>query len=155
MNVHVDTLEYANILERAGMVRAHAEAIAKLQAKTIIDLLDHELVTKDFHKGETAALSAEFKGELAAQTSNFKGEFATLKGELRTEIATLKNGLQTEIAELKNELKTDLAEMKAELRDEIRQSSNRLEVQLRALQFGGAIAAFVLSAEILMSRFIR
>ena len=30
------------------MERAHAEAVAKLQAQTVKDLVDHELVTKDF-----------------------------------------------------------------------------------------------------------
>ncbi len=155
MNMHVDTLEYANILERAGMARAHAEAIAKLQAKTIVDLLDHELVTKDFHKGETAAQTANFDGKFAVQTANFDAKLAALSADIKGEFAAQTANFDGKLAELKNELKTDMAEMKAELRDEIRQSSNRLEVQLRALQFGGAIAAFVLSAVILMSRFIR
>ena len=111
MNIHVDTLEHAKILEQAEMARAHAEAIAQLNAKTVADLVDKELVTKDFLKGELAEMRAEFKGELA--------------------------------------------DLKAELRDEIRKSQNALEVQMRSMMFGGAIAAFVLSAVVLMTRFIK
>ena len=43
MNIHVDTLEYANDLEKAGIARAHAEATPELQARTVRDLVEHEL----------------------------------------------------------------------------------------------------------------
>lgn len=67
MNIHVDTLEYANDLQRAGIERAHAEAIARLQAKTVTDLVDHELVTRDALKSELTQLEARLKVELAQQ----------------------------------------------------------------------------------------
>lgn len=67
MNIHVDTLEYANDLQRAGIERAHAEAIARLQAKTVTDLVDHELVTGDALKSELTQLEARLKVELAQQ----------------------------------------------------------------------------------------
>ena len=122
MNIHVDTLEHAKILEQAEMARAHAEAIAQLNAKTVADLVDKELVTKDFLKGELAEMRAEFKSAFGEMRAEFKGE---------------------------------LADLKAELRDEIRKSQNALEVQMRSMMFGGAIAAFVLSAVVLMTRFIK
>jgi hypothetical protein len=103
MNIQVDTLEYASALEQAGIARAHAEAIAKLQARTVRDLVDHELVTKEF-----------------------------LRAELRSEIT----------------------ELRSELRDEFRAQISRLEPQIRALQYGAAIAAFVISLVVLLSRLI-
>lgn len=117
MNVQVDTLEYATALEQAGIARPHAEAIAKLQARTVRDLVDHELVTKDFLKSELAEL-------------------------------------RSEMAQLKSELRSEIAVSKSELRDEIRTQNNRLELQIRALQYGAAIAAFAISLVVLLSRLI-
>jgi hypothetical protein len=51
-------------------------------------------------------------------------------------------------------LKSELAVVKAELRDEIRKEIGRLELQIRALQFGGAIAAFALGAVVLLTRLL-
>ena len=107
MNIHVDTLEYANDLQKAGIERAHAEAIAKLQARTVRDLVEHELVTKDHLKSELAQLQS------------------SLSDEIRNESTTL------------------------------RRQMDGLMLQIRALQFGGAIAAFAVGAIVLLSRLIR
>ena len=133
MNMHVDTLSYANDLEKAGVVRAHAEAIAKLQAKAIGDLVEHDLVTRDFHRTESALTRAEFKQELAALRAEFKQELAINK------------------AELQNEIRKDVHT----LRLEIRQDIDALRLQIRSLQYGSAIAAFVVSAAVLLSRLIK
>ena len=61
MNIHVDTLQHANDLQKAGIERAHAEAIAKLQARIVGDLIEHELVTNDTLKAELAVLEARMK----------------------------------------------------------------------------------------------
>lgn len=104
MNIHVDTLEHANGLKMAGTERARGEASAKLQARSVNALVEHELVTKDFLKGELAVLKAEITSDL---------------------------------------------------RDEFTREINELKLQLRALQFGGAIAAFALGAVVLRARLIR
>lgn len=122
MNIHVDTLEYASTLQKAGVERAHAEAFAKLQAKTVADLVDHELVTKD-----------NLKSELTQTEARLKSEIVQLE-------ARMEAGLKTEIAQL-------------EARMERRMDAQML--QLRALQLGGAIAAFAISAIVLLSRLIR
>ena len=61
MNIHVDTLDYANDLQKAGIQRAHAEAIAKLQARTVADLVERELVTKDHLKSELAQFESKLR----------------------------------------------------------------------------------------------
>ena len=144
MNMHVDTLSYANDLEKAGVVRAHAEAIAKLQAKAIGDLVEHDLVTRDFHRTESALTRAEFKQELAALRAEFKQELAALRAEFKQELAVNK-------AELQNEIRKEVHT----LRLEIRQDIDALRLQIRSLQYGSAIAAFVVSAAVLLSRLIK
>jgi hypothetical protein len=106
MNVRFDTLDYANAMEAAGIPRPHAQAIAK----GLADLVDKELVTRDF--------------------------------------------LRSELAVLKSEVTSQIAGVKAEFRDEIRKEIGRLELQIRALQFGGAIAAFALGAVVLLTRLL-
>lgn len=122
MNVHVDTLEYANMLVQAGMERAQAEAVAKLQARSVKDLIDHELVTKD---------------------------------DLKT---ALKNGLGSLELKLRDEIRSEAAKLRDEMRDMRSDLDRKLDgqmMQLRALQLGGAIAAFAISAIVLLSRLIR
>ena len=132
MNIQVDTLEYATALEQAGIPRAHAEAIARLQARTVRDLVDHELVTKDFLRSELAQLRSELGSGLAASKSNIRSEFAAFRSDLRLEFAAAK----------------------AELRDDIRTQFGRLELRLRALQYQVAIGAFAISLVVLLSRLI-
>ena len=122
MNIHVDTLEYANDLQKAGIERAHAEAIAKLQARTVADLIEHELVTKDHLKSELAQLGARI---VAGLREEIRGVATSLREEIRNESTA-------------NRRQTDA-----------------LMLQFRALQFGGAIAAFAVGAIALLSRLIR
>ena len=65
MNIRVDTLEYSNTLEQAGIARPHAEAIAKLQARAIEDLVAHELVTKESLRSELSQLEARLESRLS------------------------------------------------------------------------------------------
>ncbi len=111
MNIRVDTLEYTNALEQAGIARPHAEAIAKLQARAVNDLVEHELVTKEH--------------------------------------------LRSELSQLRSELKSEMSQLELRLKDEIRTETGALKVQLRALQYGGAIAAFAISLVVLFSRLIK
>jgi hypothetical protein len=122
MTIHINTLDYANDLEKAGIVRAHAEAIAQLQGRTVRDLVDKELVTRDHLTAELRALRAEFKSDL------------------KVEIAASADGLRQE---LRREI------------DGVNRRIDGVQVQLRSIQFGGAIAAFVISAVILLTRLIR
>jgi F0F1-type ATP synthase membrane subunit b/b' len=139
MNARFDTLEYATAMEAAGIPRPHAEAIAK----GLGDVVDKELVTRDYLRSELAALRAEIKFELAA-----------LRSEMQSEIARWRSEFQSELAALRSEMRSELAVVKSELRDEIRKEVGRLELQIRALQFGGAIAALALGAVVLLTRLI-
>lgn len=151
MNIHVDTLEYSNMLVNAGMERAHAEAVAKLQAQTVKDLIDHELVTKDF-------LSAELKGLELKLRDEIRGEAAKLRDEHRSEAAKLRDEHRSESAKLRDEYRSESAKLREEMRDQgadQRRQTEALMMQIRALQFGGAIAAFALGAITLLARLIR
>ena len=118
MNVRVDTLDYSRDLEKAGLERAHAEAIARLQARAINELVEHDLVTKDFLKSELVQVETKLRDEM-------RGIAAAARDDLRNKSATLRRGMDT------------------------------LMIQIRALQFGGAIAAFAITAVVLLSRLIR
>ena len=122
MNIQINTLDYTKDLEKAGIARPHAEAIAQLQARTVKELVDHELVTKDYLSAELRALRAEFRADL------------------KQEIVASADGLRQE---LRKEI------------DGVNRRIDGLNVQLRSLQFGGAIAAFVISAVILLTRLIK
>lgn len=118
MNIHVDTLEYANDLQKAGIERAPAEAIAKLQAKTVADLIEHELVTRDHLKSELTQLEARVELKIGQSETR-------LRDEIRNESTALRRHMDT------------------------------LMLQIRALQMGGAIAAFALGAIVMLSRLIK
>ena len=133
MNVHFDTLEYSNTLERAGIERPHAEAIAKVQVKALQDLVQNDLVTKDFLKSELIQMDARLRGELVALRTELKGDIAQLRTDLNGDMATLKTDLQAEI----------------------RKEGDALRLQLRSLQFSGAMAAFAITAVVLLSRLIK
>jgi hypothetical protein len=62
--------------------------------------------------------------------------------------------MKSELAASRSGAASELAVVKSELRDEIRKEIGRLELQIRALQFGGAIAAFALGAVVLLTRLI-
>ena len=129
MNVHVDTLEYAQMLEEAGMVRAHAEAVAKLQARTVKDLIDHELVTQDHLKAGLDSLETK------------------LRDEIRSESAKLREEIRGESAKLREEIRAEATNSRRQI--------DAVMIQIRALQIGAGIAAFALSAILLLSRLIR
>lgn len=122
MNIHVDTLEYANDLLKAGIERPHAEAIAKLQARTVGDLIDHELVTREHFKSELTQMEARLKSEMAQMEARME---ARMDGKLG----------QLEIS--------------------LRRQMDAQMLQIRALQMGGAIAAFALGAIVMLSRLIK
>jgi hypothetical protein len=136
MNIRINTLEYANSLAQAGVARAHADAIANLVAQAITELVEHELVTKDYLRSELAVLKAELRNEF--------------REDLRLEIDGLRREFRGEIDSLRKEFRGEIDGLRRELRGEI----DALKVQLRALQYGGAIAAFAISAIVLLSRWI-
>ncbi|HZA01472.1 MAG TPA: coiled-coil domain-containing protein [Hyphomicrobiaceae bacterium] len=150
MNARFDTLEYATAMEAAGIPRPHAEAIAK----GLGDVVDKELVTRDYLRSELAALRSEIKFELAALRSEVQSEIARWKSEFQSELAALRSEMRSELAASRSASASELAVVKSELRDEIRKEFGRLELQIRALQFGGAIAAFALGAVVLLTRLI-
>jgi transposase len=144
MTVHFDTLDYANTLEGAGISRAHAEAIAKVQAKALTDLVANDLVTKDFLRSELTQTETRLRGEIAKLGMDLRGESGKLGTDLRGEIALLGTDLRGE-----------MLQMETRIEARIRQEMDALRLQLRSLQYGGAIAAFAISAVVLLSRLIR
>jgi gas vesicle protein len=166
MNIHVDTLQYANDLQKAGIERAHAEAIAKLQAQTVSDLIEHELVTRDHLKSELTQLEARLKSELREEIRNevaglreeIRNEVAGLREEIRNEVAGLRDGIRNEVAGLRDEIRNEGAGQRDEIRNEstsLRRQMDTLMLQIRALQLGGAIATFSIAAIVLLTRLIR
>ena len=129
MNKPVNTLEYARMLEQAGMERAHAEAVANLQARVVGELVENELVTKN-----------DLKVELQAQELR-------LRDEIRSESTKLRDEIRSESTKLREEMR-NLA-----LAQERR--GDTMMLQIRAVQFGGAIAAFAIGAIVLLTRLIR
>jgi hypothetical protein len=155
MTVHFDTLDYANTLEGAGISRAHAEAIAKVQAKALADLVANDLVTKEFLRSELTQTETRLRGEIGQLRTDLRGEIAKLGTELRGEIAQLGTVLRGEIAQLGIDLRGENLQMETRTEARSRQEMDALRLQLRSLQYGGAIAAFAISAVVLLSRLIK
>ena len=133
MTIHFDTLDYANTLEGAGIERKHAQALAQVQGKALQDLVANELVTKDYLRGELAEHRLLLEGKiLASQTK-----------------------LDSRINTLESKIDSRFAELEFSLRDEIRREGDALRLQMRSLQYGGALAAFVVSAAVMFSRLIK
>ena len=154
MNIRVDTLEFSNLLEKAGMERAHAEAIAKLQARTV-DLVEQELVTKDYFNDHLKAELTQLEARLDGKLSQFEGK---LRDEIRGESTKLRDELRNEATQRRDELRDEASSLRDEIRNEsttIRRQMDAMMLQIRAIQLGGTIAAFVLGAVVLLARLIR
>ncbi len=93
MNIHVDTLEYANVLVKSGMERAQAEAVAKLQAQTVKDLIDHELVTKDdldvALTTRLGSLELKLRDEIRGEAAKLREEMRDMRSDLERKMDTL------------------------------------------------------------------
>ena len=144
MTVHFDTLDYANTLEGAGISRAHAEAIAKVQARALTDLVTNELVTKDFLRSELTQLETRLRGEISQQGVDLRAAIDKQGVDLRAAID--KQGV---------DLRGEILQAETRMEAMIRRETDALRLQLRSLQFGGAIAAFAISVVILLSRLIK
>ena len=112
-----------------GMERPHAEAVAKLQAQTVKDLIDHELVTRDHLKSELESQELKLRDEIRGETAKLRDEIRDLKDDFRRELNNESTALRRHI--------------------------DGVTIQIRALRVGGAIAAFAISAVVLLSRVIR
>ena len=151
MNIHVDTLEYSNDLEKAGLARPHAEAIAKLQARTVNDLIEHELVTKDDLKSELVQFEARTDVKLAQLESRLRDDIHDEMAAIRREIDGQSTTLRQEINGATTTLRQEINGVETRLHRQM----DTLMLQIRALQLGGAIAAFSVGAIVLLSRLIR
>ena len=162
MNIHVDTLEYANVLVKSGMERAQAEAVAKLQAQTVKDLIDHELVTKDdlevALEKQTIQLQGEIRESEARLREEIRGVAGNLREEIRGEVANLREEIRGEVANLREDIRKESGTLREEMRDmrsDLERKMDTLMIQIRALQLGGAIAAFAIGAIVLLTRLIK
>ena len=151
MTIHFDTLEYSTALEKAGIERAHAEAIAKGQARALTDLVDHHLVTQEQLKSELTQVETRLRGEIREVETRLRGEIGETETRLRGEIGASENRLRAEISTVRG----DMATLRAGLQDDFRKEIADLRVTLRGIQIGGAIGMFALSAIVLMSRLIK
>lgn len=155
MTIHFDTLDYAKTLEGAGMVRAHAEAIARVQTKALSDLVANDLVTKDFLRSELTQVETRLNGRIDKLATELRGEISQLGTDLRGEIGKQGTDLRGEIAQLGIELRGEMLQMETRLDARLRQETDAIRLQLRSLQYGGAIAAFAVSLVVLLSRLIK
>ena len=90
MSVHFDTLEFVKTLTASGVSQPQAEAIARAHAKSMGDLVDHDLATKP----DLQVLRAEIKSDIDSLRSEIRSEMSSLGSELQSEF-------QTEIRSLK------------------------------------------------------
>ena len=155
MTIHFDTLEYSNALEKAGITRVHAEAIARVQAQALKDLIETKLVTQEQLRSELSQVETRLTGKIAETETRLRGEFGESETRLRGEIGESEMRLRGEIGKLRSDIRGDMAELKAELQSDFRRQIDELRLLLRSLQFGGAITAFAVTAIVLMTRLIR
>ena len=82
MIMHFDTLDYATTLEGAGITRAHAEVIAKVQAKALAELVANDLVTKDFLCSELTQVDTRLSRNpiptTAERNASYREDWASL-----------------------------------------------------------------------------
>lgn len=75
MHMHAfDTLQYSKDLQQSGMPEAQAEAVVRLHAQSLQELVDNRLATKE----DIKELRIELKGEM----SELRGELSELRGKL-------------------------------------------------------------------------
>ena len=153
--MHIDTLDYATTLEKAGIDRRHAEAIAKLQAKAIDDLVKNELVTKADMTSALTDLETRLRGEIHKLGTDLRGETAQLGTDLRGETAQLGTDLRGEMAKLGTDLRGEMAKLGTDLRGEIQQAVVTMQAEFRALKYAASIAAFALALIVALARLIR
>lgn len=85
----MDTLEYTNVLVKAGIERAHAEAIAYLLAQSVKDLIDHELVTKDDLEASQGKLELKLKDEIRSSEAKLREEMRDMRSDLERKMDAL------------------------------------------------------------------
>lgn len=81
--VTFDTLKFVERLEKSGISREHASAIAEAQKESLSEILDSTLATK----GDINALKTEMqsvKSELKIEMTAIKGEMTSVKYMLAT-----------------------------------------------------------------------
>lgn len=96
MSVLLDTHEHVKRLKAVGFTDEQAEA----QTSLLIDLVDTQLVTREF---------------LDSRLKDIKIEIASVKTSLQAEIASVKTSLQSEIASVKTSLQSEIASVKADI----------------------------------------
>ena len=99
-NLMIDTLGYAEALERSGFTSEQAKGAAKALNNTV----GEELATK----ADLAQLSTELRAEIAESS-------AETRTELRAEMAQLGTELRAEMAQLGTELRAEMAQLGTEL----------------------------------------
>ena len=105
-----DTLTAARRMEKAGMKREQAEAVAEaVRSAAKADL--ENLATR----GDVATV----KSDLAAVKAELKADIAALRAELKADIAALK-------AELEGNLESGLAGLRTELVDRMQTTERRM-----------------------------
>lgn len=129
MGIHFDTLEFVKTLTASGLPPPHAEAIARAHAKSMGNLVEHDLATKP----DIKVLRAEIKADIDG---------------LRSEMSGLRSELKADMSSLRSELKADINSLRSELKAEF-------QTELRSLKYAASIAMAFLSLVVIMSRFIK
>jgi DNA repair exonuclease SbcCD ATPase subunit len=120
----VNTLEYVEDLEQAGVQSAQARAMAKALDKVLVAHLATKTDVAEA-KSDLEIRIGEVRTELAETRSELKTEIGAVRSELKTEIGAVRSELKTEIGAVRSELKTDIADVNTRL--------GALEVRVDAL----------------------
>ena len=125
MNTAFDTLTASNNLQKTGIEKSQADAIA-----LVVNNSHGELVTKTdlaAVKTDLAAAMNEQKAELTTAMNEQKAELTAAMSEQKTELTTAMNEQKAELTAAMNELKTELTAAMAELVVAISGQNNKIE----------------------------
>ena len=133
MTVHFDTLEFVKTLTAAGVETAHAEAMARAQARSLDEVVSAELATK---------------ADLKVQRAEIRADHDKLRAEVRADHDKLKSELGANIDTLRADIRADIAILRADL-------TAQFDLQFRSLRYAATLAMGFLSVVVVLARFIR
>jgi chromosome segregation ATPase len=130
----VNTLEYVEDLEQAGVQSAQARAMAKALDKVLVAHLATKTEIAEI-KTDVAEAKSELEiriGEVRTELAEARSELKTDVAELRAELAETRSELKTEIGAVRSELKTNIASVRGEIAG-VNTRLGALEVRVDAL----------------------
>ncbi|MCY4357616.1 MAG: hypothetical protein OXD01_08865 [Gammaproteobacteria bacterium] len=130
MNTAFDTLTASNNLQKTGIEKSQADAIA-----LVVNNSHGELVTKTdlaAVKTDLAAAMNEQKAELTTAMNEQKAELTAAMSEQKAELTTAMNEQKAELTAAMSEQKTELTTAMNEQKAELTAAMNELKTELTA-----------------------